>query len=171
MFSNPFDHIHGRDLTTCFKDHVPVFRSAFNALRPGGYFETQDATIRFRCIDDSVKGLALESWKMRKKEATTALGGTFFFFFFFFWETIHYKSYFEEVGFANIVESNPPVHGTWAKDPRMKTIGAWTKEDVNIGLYGWSAAVLTRGLGMSSEEIEKLLTEVTSDINSTWLHC
>jgi len=83
MFSNPFDHIHGRDLTTCFKDHVPVFRSAFNALRPGGYFETQDATIRFRCIDDSVKGLAFERWQMRNKEATTALGGSFFFFFFF----------------------------------------------------------------------------------------
>jgi hypothetical protein len=38
-------------------------------------------------------------------------------------------------------------------------------------LYGWSAAVLTRDLGMSSEEIEKLLTEVMSDTNSTWLHC
>jgi hypothetical protein len=53
----------------------------------------------------------------------------------------------------------------------MKTIVAWTKEDVYIGLYGWSAAVLTRDLGMSSEEIEKLLTEVMSDTNSTWLHC
>ncbi len=46
----------------------------------------------------------------------------------------------------------------------MKTIGAWTKEDVFIGLHGWNAVVLTRGLGMSSEEVEKLLTEVTSDI-------
>jgi hypothetical protein len=45
MFSNPFDHIHGRDLTTCLKDYVPLFRFAFNALRPGGYFETQDAII------------------------------------------------------------------------------------------------------------------------------
>jgi hypothetical protein len=52
----------------------------------------------------------------------------------------------------------------------MKMIGAWVKEDVLSGLHGWSAAVLTRGLGMSPEEVEALLTEVRSDINSNWLH-
>jgi hypothetical protein len=112
-----------------------------------------------------VKGSAFERWQVLIEETTPALNRDLR-------KTIHYKSYFEEVGFVDIVEKQftCPI-GTWAKDPRMKTIGAWTKEDALIGLHGWSAAVLMRDLGMSSQEVEKLLTEVTSDINSTWLHC
>jgi trans-aconitate methyltransferase len=164
VFNDPFDYIHGRALTTCFKNHVPVFRSAFNALRPGGYFEMQDPIIPFRCIDDSMKGSAFERWLGLVKEATHALGRDF-------GKAIHYKSYFEEVGFVDIVEKQFtwPI-GSWAKGPRMKPIGAWVKEDVLTGLHGWSTAVLTRGLGMSSEEVEMLLTEVSNDINSNWLH-
>ncbi len=60
VFCNPFGYIHGRTLATCFKDHVPVYKYAFNALRLGGYFEMQDAISLFRCIDDSVKGSAFE---------------------------------------------------------------------------------------------------------------
>jgi hypothetical protein len=99
----------------------------------------QDAIIPFWCIDDLVKGSAFERRQMLIKEATTALGRGFC-------KTIHYKSYFEEVGFVDIVEKQftCPI-GTWAKGPRMKIIGAWTKEDVLIELHGWNTAVLTRG--------------------------
>ncbi|KAE9370618.1 S-adenosyl-L-methionine-dependent methyltransferase, partial [Stipitochalara longipes BDJ] len=163
-FSNPFDYIHGRALMTCFKDHVPVFKSAFDALRPGGYFEMQDAAIPFRSIDGSMKGTAFERWLGLVKEGTHALGRDF-------GKVPNYKSYFEAVGFVDIVEKQFawPI-GSWAKDPRMKMLGAWVQEDVLTGLHGWSAAVLTRGLGMSSQEVETLLTEVKSDINSNWLH-
>ncbi|PMD54250.1 uncharacterized protein K444DRAFT_699993 [Hyaloscypha bicolor E] len=61
-FPYPFDYIHDRALATCFKDHAPVFQSAFNALRSGGYFEVQGVVIPFRCIDDSMKGTAFERW-------------------------------------------------------------------------------------------------------------
>lgn len=59
---------------------------------------------------------------------------------------------------------------SWARDPRMEMLGAWTKKDVLSGLHRWSAAVLTRGLGISSQEVEILLMEVKNDINSNWLH-
>jgi hypothetical protein len=52
----------------------------------------------------------------------------------------------------------------------MKMLGWRSKEDVRSGLHGWSAAVLTIGLGMSSQEVEILLMEVKNDINSNWLH-
>lgn len=52
----------------------------------------------------------------------------------------------------------------------MKMLGRRSREDVRSGLHGWSAAVLTRGLGMSSQEVEILLMEVKNDINSNWLH-
>ena len=52
----------------------------------------------------------------------------------------------------------------------MEMLGAWTKKDVLSGLHRWSAAVLTRGLPMSPQEVEILLVEVKIDINSNWLH-
>jgi len=163
-FSDSFDYIHGRALTACFKDHLPVFRSAFKALRPGGYFEMHDAAIPFRSIDGSIKDTAFERWQRLVKEAADVLGRDF-------GKVPKYKSYFEQVGFVDIVEKQFawPI-GSWAKDPRMKKLGAWVKEDVLSGLHGWSAAVLTRGLGMSSQEVEALLTEVRSDINSNLMH-
>ncbi|KAH8782400.1 hypothetical protein F5882DRAFT_428866 [Hyaloscypha sp. PMI_1271] len=118
-----------------FKDHVPVFQSAFNASRSGVYFEMQDVAIPFRRIDDSMKGTAFERW----------LG---------LW-------YFEEVGFVDIVEKQLT---------NSIMLGAWTKKDVLSGLHRWSAAVLTRGLPMSPQEVEILLVEVKIDINSNWLH-
>ncbi|PMD46467.1 S-adenosyl-L-methionine-dependent methyltransferase [Hyaloscypha variabilis F] len=96
-FSTPFDYIHGRAFASCFKDHVPVFKSAFDALRPGGYFEMQDAAIPFRSIDESIKGTAFERWQHLIKEGTHALGRDF--------EKVpRYNSYFERVGFVDIVE-------------------------------------------------------------------
>jgi len=163
-FSYPFDYIHGRALATCFKHHLPVFKSAFKALRPGGYFEMQDVVIPFRSIDDSMKGTAFERWLDLVKEGTHALGRDF-------GKVPEYKSYFEEAGFEDVVEKQLawPI-GMWARDRRMKMLGAWTKEDVLSGLHGWSAAVLTRGLGMSPQEVEILLMEARNDINSNWLH-
>lgn len=76
-FSYPFDYIHGRALATCFKDHVPVFQSAFNASRSGGYFGMQDVVIPFRCLDDSMKGTAFERWLGLVKEVENALGRDF----------------------------------------------------------------------------------------------
>jgi hypothetical protein len=124
----------------------------------------QDVVIPFRCIDDSMKGTAFERWLGLVKEAAHALGRDF-------GKVPNYKSYFEQVGFVDVVEKQLawPI-GMWARDSRMKTLGAWTKEDVLSGLHGWSAAVLTRGLGMSSQEVEILLMEVRNDINSNWLH-
>jgi hypothetical protein len=46
-----------------------------------------------------------------------------------FWKVPNYKWYFEEVGFVDIVEkqlTNSII--SWARDPRMKMLGAWTKE-------------------------------------------
>jgi len=124
----------------------------------------QDVVIPFRSIDDSMKGTAFERWLDLVDKGSHALGRDF-------GRVPQYKSYFEEAGFEDIVEKQLawPI-GMWARDRRMKMLGAWAKEDVLSGLHGWSAAVLTRGLGMSSQEVEILLMEVRNDINSNWLH-
>ena len=82
-----------------------------------------------------------------------------------------YKEYLEQAGFEDVVEKKYqwPV-GTWAKGKREKMLGQWYREDLLSGLQGFSMALLTRGLGMSTVEVELLLIGVREDINSNKIH-
>jgi hypothetical protein len=64
------------------------------------------------------------------KEAPNALGRDF-------GKVPNYKWHFEEVEFVDIVEKQLtwPI-GRWARDPRMKMLGARTKKDVPLGCMG-----------------------------------
>ncbi|KAH9217292.1 S-adenosyl-L-methionine-dependent methyltransferase [Leptodontidium sp. 2 PMI_412] len=144
LFPYQFDYIHGRALATCFKSHLPVFRSAFAYTKPGGYFELQDCIVPFRCIDDIGK-----DWTRVKR----------------------YREMMVEAGFEDVVERKYewPV-GTWARGERMKVLGLWYREDLLAGLQGFTVAVLTRALGMGREEVEVLLVGVREDIRSNKIH-
>jgi hypothetical protein len=39
VYGQEFDYIHDRLLTLCFNDGAAVFKKAFKALAPGGYFD------------------------------------------------------------------------------------------------------------------------------------
>jgi hypothetical protein len=77
-----------------------------------------------------------------------------------------------DIGFTDVTQKLVawPI-GSWPKDEKMKMLGAWCKEDVLSGLQGTSMAILTRGLGMTSDEVEILLMETRRAINSKKLHC
>ncbi len=83
----------------------------------------------------------------------------------------HYKEYLETAGFVDVVEKKYewPV-GTWAKGKKNKMLGMWYREDLMIGLQGFTMAVLTRALGMSAQEVELLLMGVRQDIKSNQIH-
>ena len=124
----------------------------------------QDYEFPFRCVDNSIKGTAFESWIDAVSKGCAKLGRD--------WKRVLlYSSYMRECGFVDIQEKlfAWPV-GSWAKNEKMKTLGAWCKENVLEGMHGWSAAVLTRGLGMSAEEVELMLMEARNSINSRQLH-
>jgi len=82
-----------------------------------------------------------------------------------------YKEYFEEIGFEDVTEVKYewPL-GTWARGRREKMLGAWYREDLVSGLYGFTVAVLTRALGMSVPEVEALLVGVREDIKGNRIH-
>lgn len=163
-FSQKFDYIHGRAMATCFKSHFKVIRSAFGAVRPGGYLELQDFMVPFVSIDDSIKGTSLERWGDLILKGSRALGKD--------WTRApKYKAYMKEAGFEDVVEHRYqwPV-GTWARGQRMKLLGMWCREDYLSALQAATLAVLTRGLGMSVEDIEPLLVGVRDDIKSNRVH-
>jgi SAM-dependent methyltransferase len=165
IYSHKFDYIHGRMLGSCFNSHVKVFESAFQFLRPGGWFEMQDFAFPFRCVDDTMKGTKFERWLESIQAGCRKLGKDL-------GRAPIYDQYMRDIGFVDVQQKLVawPI-GSWPKDDRMKMLGAWCKEDVLSGLQGWSMAILTRGLGMTSEEVEILLMETRQAINSKKLHC
>lgn len=82
-----------------------------------------------------------------------------------------YKEFLQEVGFEDVVEETYDIPiGTWARGKTNKILGAWCKADTMSVLQGLSLAVLTKGLGMSVEEVEVLLVDVRKDINNNNIH-
>jgi hypothetical protein len=160
----PFDYIHGRALITCFRSHHTVFQHAFKSLRSGGYLELQDCDLPLRFIDDSGNGTALEAWSQRLLAGGAALGK-------YLTRGRRYKEIMEEIGFVDVVEKRTqfPI-GTWAVGEKMKTLGAWMRHYLLMGLQAMSMAIMTRGLGMTPEEVEQNLVDVKAEIESNRLH-
>jgi hypothetical protein len=164
VFPQKFDYIHGRALMSCFKNHKTVWENAFKALRPGGILELQDVQMPLQYVDSSGEGTAVKLWNERFMAGALALGRDFK-------KVAKYKAVLQEVGFVNVVEKLYvwPM-GTWARGKTMKTLGAWFREDSLSGLHGGSSVILTRGCGMSPEEVEVFLVDVRNEMKSNKIH-
>jgi hypothetical protein len=117
-----------------------------------------------RFIDDSGNGSALETWNQRFMTGGAALGKDFT-------RVRRYKEILEEIEFVDVVEKRTqfPI-GMWALGEKMKTLGAWMRIDMLAGLQAMSMAIMTRGLGMTPEEVEMDLVNVKTEIESNRLH-
>jgi hypothetical protein len=82
-----------------------------------------------------------------------------------------WKPLFEQAGFEVVVKrifkipSNP-----WAKDPKLRLIGAFELENFIQGLEGMSLRILHNGLGWSAEETNVFCTSVRKDIRNPRYH-
>jgi hypothetical protein len=103
-------------LASCFASRLTVSRSAFEALRPDGWFRDAGLHIPYRCIDDSIVGKAMERWLEAAVPAANKLGRDF-------GRVPNYKSYLIECGFVDAVEAQLvwPI-GTWPRDKKMKAL-------------------------------------------------
>jgi SAM-dependent methyltransferase len=166
LFSTKFNYIHGRMLTVCFRDVKEVFRNAFEALRPGGWLEMQDANAPARSDDGSTEGTALVAWWDNLIEAGKAMGRPFG------TEPPNYARYMEEVGFVDVhVEVRRWPFGPWTKESRkMRDIGLWARANHIDALQATAMAVLTRGTGRTRQEVEAELVAVRKDLMNPAIH-
>lgn len=76
-----------------------------------------------------------------------------------------------EAGFEDVVEKkNEWPLGTWPKGKKMKTLGLWARDNLLSALEGIGLAVLTRGLGMTKEDVDLLLAGVRDNLRSNRVH-
>jgi hypothetical protein len=164
VYPHPFAYIHGRLLAFAFTSSPEsIFRKAYAALSPGGYFEMQDG-VPLRSIDNSTEGTAMQKYYDLIIEACKMRNADL-------WSAEKYKSMMEEVGFVDVKETviEWPI-GTWAKSPFHKRIGTWFKHDLAMGIEGIGMKLFTGLLGMSREEVEELVKQVLKDMDNKNIH-
>ncbi|KAL7624948.1 hypothetical protein AAE478_004162 [Parahypoxylon ruwenzoriense] len=162
-FSEEFDFIHGRALMSCFNDPGAVVRQGFRSLAPGGIMEFQDALFPMSYIGEPPTESALYRWNDMMIEGVNRLGRS--------WSNVqHYKRFFEEAGFEDIVEKRFywPT-SPWAKGRYFKTVATYFQEDMLAGLEAMSLKVLGV-LGMSAGEVRGFVEDVKKDFLDTNLH-
>jgi hypothetical protein len=117
-----------------------------------------------RFLDSSGDGSALQDWSRRFMAGAEALGKDFT-------NVGKYKHMLEEIGFVDVVERRTafPI-GTWAAGEKNKLLGAWMREDFVAGLQAISMAIMTRGLGMTAQEVEEDLVKVKDEIKTNKVH-
>jgi hypothetical protein len=162
-YSHKFSFIHGRALFTAFKDPAEIFRKAYAALAPGGYFEMQDVYFKPHSPDNTVEGTAWERWSELLVEAAKKLGRN--------WHgPPHYAQWMRDAGFEDVVEKivQLPIN-TWPLGQKNKLMGMWFLEDVSQGIGAITPAVLSRN-GMPMEEIEALIGDVRGLMRDKSIH-
>jgi len=163
MFSEKFDYIHGRTLMNCFKDISKVFASAFNHLSPGGIFEMQDGCLPFRSADGTLDNTTLLEWCNKTLEGSSKVGRTWA-------DPKKYKSIMEDVGFVEVTERRFkwPLN-TWPKDPKLKELGMWVREDM-AEILPAVKKVFTAGLGWSSDDADSFIARAKVDLMNRDIH-
>lgn len=59
---------------------------------------------------------------------------------------------------------------TWPKAKKHKEVGLWTLANIDKGLEGLSLALLTRGCGMTKDEVLTFLVNVRKDLRDPRIH-
>ncbi|KAH6714744.1 S-adenosyl-L-methionine-dependent methyltransferase [Leptodontidium sp. MPI-SDFR-AT-0119] len=165
VFSHKFDFIYTRMLVGSFANWPRFFEQAYENLAPGGWLEVTDICFPGRSDDNSwLPDSALKKWSQLMIESAAKLGR-------FSDSAVSYKQQMETVGFENVIEiQNKWPTREWPKDPKMKEIGMWNKENMLGDLHGISVALFTRGLGWSNEELEVFLASVRKEWMTSSVH-
>ena len=162
LYPHLFDYIHMRAIAPCFNDLSTVLTRAYHHTRPGGWIEIQDALWEPQCIDDTLKGTALERWCQLVVIASAKAGRDMT-------KTIHAKHYLLQAGYVDVVEKTFAVPGSpWPKDRKMKVLGMYLQQVLLTAVSSYRKLLI--GLGISAEEVDELLSLVKQDLMNRGIH-
>lgn len=151
-------------LFTCFQDPAAVFRRAYDALAPGGYFEVQDIVMDLRSIDGTADGTAIQDWNRKIISGAAKIGRD--------WAcTLKYAQFMRDAGFEGVTERHAKwPSNAWPKGKTQKLMGMWSMSNFLEGLPSISMAIMTRAHGMTRDEVEVGMVQVRHDIKDKSIH-
>ena len=163
VFGRKFDYIHARHLHMAVEEKK-FFRQAYDALKPGGWFEMMETPLPLQCDDGTLEGTALQRWSESMQKLGEAIGCGFE-------NPWHYRQWIEETGFVDLQQH---IHryaiNPWPKDKKMKRVGLWEQAVFTEGLEGFSVKLYVSMLGWTEQEVEVLLAQVRQDITNRKIH-
>jgi hypothetical protein len=164
-FSQPFDFVHARGIEGSVSDYPNLFSSAFSALKPGGWFESVEATVGVFCDDDTAdQAPSFIEWKDRLIEASQKFGRPM-------GVAQNFKQWVADAGFEDVHEEVYKIpFSPWAKDEKLKALGRYQQFLMMEALDAYSFALFTRVLGWSTEQIQVLLAGVRKDLLNRRFH-
>jgi hypothetical protein len=150
MFKRKFDYIHTRNTAGCWSDfETQIAQQAFNALEPGGWFESQEMDCTLLCDDSTLDPKsAVATWSNELIEASSKLQRPAIL-------GARLKEIYERVGFVDVQQRvfKLPING-WPEDPRLKQLGLMWAENLLDGIAGFSYQLFHKAFGRSIAEIE-----------------
>lgn len=159
------DFVHGRMLMSCFKDAREVFKHAYAALRPGGYFEMQDLSTPGFLKEGSKDSPAQFEWHKYLKEGGLKLGRPFGEY------PSQHEKFMKEIGFEPVKQEimpwpiGPIEQGEGEEAERQREIGKLVKQNVLDIMDALSGLLLKQALGWSDEKVDELHKRVIEEIH------
>jgi hypothetical protein len=162
-FECKFDFIHTRITAGCWSSfETQIAAQAFDALQPGGWFESQEIDCNIECDDGTLDASGpVVSWMTElilaaeKLDRSAIIGAKL-------------KEIYERVGFVDIQQRvyKMPI-GPWPRNTFLKQIGFLWRHNLLQGLSAFSYHLLHHAFQRSAAEIEVLL----SHLNERMISC
>ncbi|CAF3528771.1 unnamed protein product [Fusarium graminearum] len=130
---NEFDFIHIRYLFGAIKDWSALFKEACRCVIPGGWVQSAEADVEFRCDDGSIElEPNLKMYKKLFEEGGKVLNTHFFV------NDMQVQG-FKDAGFEEIhtIDYKLPV-GDWPKDPKLREVGKFVRACLENDIEGKS---------------------------------
>lgn len=162
-FSTKFDYIHCRYLYMAVEEKK-LFKQAYDALKPGGWFEMRETAVSVQCDDGTLEGTALLTWCQEMLKFSQMRGTNFD-------NPFKYRKWIQEAGFVNVQEDAQilPI-SPWPKDSHLKQIGEWVQFSFGEGVEALSIQLWMEQTGWSIEEYKIFVAQVRKDIFSRTVH-
>lgn len=137
----------------------------YRHLRPGGWLEFHCITGVLQCDDGTIpKDSAFQRFSDMLKESCEKYGTPVD-------DPMRWKPWFQDCGFESVTETifKMPC-GPWARDERLKLVGAWEQHNLLNNLEGMAMRLFQKALGISEAEIIVFLAELRQDLRNRNMH-
>ncbi|KAI5802980.1 UMTA methyltransferase family protein [Geopyxis carbonaria] len=160
-----FDFVHVRYMMGCVSDWPKLFAQSMKALRPGGYLESAEPSLRIYSDDGTLApDCPMARWSSGMQQGMSKLGKE--------GNIAHLtKGWMQDAGFVDIHErvEKLPI-GPWPKDKKLKEVGKFNLLSAMVGLEGFTMALFTRLLGWEPEDVASFIGDVKKQVTDKSTH-
>ena len=160
-----FDFVHARELLLAVRNWQRVIEQSFRHLKPGGYLELSSTSPDGTCDDGTMTEDS--AWLQFTKtffEIGEAIGASGH-------APKTWKHLMEKAGFEDVHEKRMKVPcSAWAKDRRLKNIGALELANLDRGAEALLIRGMTGVLGKSNEEAQVLFAKARQESRNPRFH-